>query len=115
MLLPFIEHHDLIPHPLLQKEQLGWVCGRIMGHGLHLIRKLEQDPNCMDNALVRLAHRVNAQIVATGDIEDHLLTFQSADNLCRDLRRLMAQQANDLRLGQWPVLGQPMYDILLIL
>lgn len=47
-----------------------------MGHGFHLIRKLEQDPNRMDNALVRLAHRVNAQIVATGDIEDHLLTFQ---------------------------------------
>ena len=69
----------------------------------------------MDNTLVRLSHRVNAQIVATGDIEDHLLTFQPADDLCRYLRRLMAQQAYDLCLGQWTVLGQPMHDILFIL
>ena len=52
MLLPLVKHHNLISHTLFQKEELGGVCGRIVRHRLHLIRELEQNPDCMDNALM---------------------------------------------------------------
>ena len=81
MLLPLVKHHNLISHTLFQKEELGGVCGRIVRHRLHLIRELEQNPDCMDNALIRLPHGINAQIISTGNIKKHLLALQATDDL----------------------------------
>ena len=115
MLLPVIQNHDLIPSFFFKEEKLGRIGGGIMRHGIDSVNKFQQYPDSQDNTLVRLGQRIDPHIVAASNIGDHQIPFKPLDNPLRLGWRLIFQQANHLRFGQCPILGQPAYDMLFFL
>lgn len=77
-----------------------------MRHRFHLVNEPEQHPYRQDHPLIRLAHRVKANIITVGNICDTHLPFQIPQDLFCRLRRLL-QHLYDLRTGQGSVLREP--------
>ena len=80
-----------------------------------MVDKLQQHPHRQDDTLLRLAHGVNTQIVAAGNVMEHHFPLEAADNLLSGLRRLILQQLDHLCLSQRSILRQPVDDILFFL
>lgn len=114
VLFAIVQHYDLIPGVLFQKEKLGRPCRRVMGHRVHKINELQQHPHGQDRPLIRLTERVRADVIPARDIRNAHLSFQIPQDLLRSLGRF-AQQPDNLGPGQCSILGQPFYNILLIL
>lgn len=114
VLLPFIEHHDLIAGVLLEEEQLAGIGGRVMGQGLYPLDELQQHPHCQDDPLVRGAIGVQPQVVAIPHIRDTLVPLHAVQQPFRRGRGLVPQQPHHLGLGQRPVLGKPFDYVLFV-
>ena len=114
MLLPLVEHHDLVAGVLLEEEQLAGIGGGIMGQGLHAVDELQQHPYSQDDPLVRGAIGVQAQVIAVPHIGDALVPLHAVQQPFRRGRRLVPQQPHHLGLRQWPVLGKPFDYVLFV-
>lgn len=115
VLLSVIKHHDLIAGIFLEEEKLGRISCRVVGHGIDPVNELQQNPDSQDDPLIRLRQGIDPHVVAARHIGDHQFPLEPADDPLRLVGRLVFEQANHLRLGQSPVLGQPAYDVLLFL
>ena len=114
MLLPLVEHHDLVAGVLLEEEQLAGIGGGIMGQGLHTVDELQQHPHRQDDPLVWGAIGVQAQVVAVPHIGDALVPLHAVQQPFRRGGGFVPQQPHHLGLGQRAVLGQPLDYVLFV-
>ena len=114
MLLPLVEHYNLVAGVLLEEEQLAGIGGGIMGQGLHTVDELQQHPHRQDDPLVWGAIGIQAQVVAVPHIGDTLVPLHAVQQPFRGGWGFVPQQPHHLCLGQRPVLGKPFDYVLFV-
>ena len=75
-----------------------------MRHRVYIVDELQQNPYGQDCALIRFAHFIHCQIVASGNIRDLMIALQIAQDLRGCVRGLVPQQADHLCFRQRSIL-----------